>query len=179
MDHLSRERCRRFDREAVYPGNRGILEYWLSLRRDDALPQRADFDLRHIRQSLPKLSVIQIWPEERLVCRLSGTALVRIVGRDLTGCDVTANTVPEFRRERMTRYVNCMDGFIHRSVRTLQGASGDSIRNECLILPFGDVREDGSRQALLAADWFAASGDQLASAASAFAAPELSEYLAI
>jgi hypothetical protein len=179
MDNPAREQCRRFDREAVYPANRSILEYWLSLRRDDALPLRADFDLRHVPQSLPKLSLIQIWPEERLVCRLSGTALVRMVGRDLTGCDVTANTAPEFRRERMARYVNCMGGFIHRSVRTLQGASGDPVRNECLILPFGDIREDGSRQALLAADWFAARGDQLASAESAFVAPELSEYLAI
>jgi hypothetical protein len=179
MDNLAREQCRRFDREAVYPANRSILEYWLSLRRDDALPLRTDFDLKHIRPSLPKLSLMQIWPEERLVCRLSGTALVRMIGRDLTGCDVIANTAPEFRRERMARYVNCMDGFVHRSVRTLQGASGDPVRNECLILPFGDIREDGSRQALLAADWFAARGDQLASAESAFVAPELSEYLAI
>ena len=178
MDNLAREQCRRFDREAVYPANRSILEYWLSLRRDDGLPLRTDFDLRHV-PSLSKLSLIQIWPEERLVCRLSGTALVRMIGRDLTGCDILANTAPEFRRERMARYVNCMDGFIHRSVRTLQGASGDPVRNECLILPFGDVREDGSRQALLAADWFAARGDQLASAESAFVAPELSEYLAI
>jgi hypothetical protein len=179
MDNLAREQCRRFDREAVYPANRSILEYWLSLRRDDALPLRTDFDLRHVPQSLSKLSLIQIWPEERLVCRLSGTALVRMIGRDLTGCDIIANTAPEFRRERMARYVNCMDGFIHRSVRTLQGVSGDPVRNECLILPFGDVREDGSRQALLAADWFAARGEQLASAESAFVAPELSEYLAI
>ena len=125
MDNLAREKCTRFDREAVYPANRSILEYWLSLRRDDALPLRTDFDLRHVPQSLSKLSLMQVWPKEHLVCRLSGTAVVRMIGRDLTGCDIIANTAPEFRRERMARYVNCMDGFIHRSVRTLQGASGD------------------------------------------------------
>ena len=100
MDNLAREQCKRFDREAVYPANRSILEYWLSLHRDGALPLRADFDPRHIRQSLSKLMLIQVWPRERVVGRLAGTGIVRMIGRDLTGCDIIANTAPEFRRER-------------------------------------------------------------------------------
>ena len=179
MDHLSREGCRRFDREAVYPGNRSVLEYWLSLRSGDALPLRANFDPRHIRRSLSKLLVIQVRPEERAVCRLAGTGIVRMMGFDLTGRDIIAHTAPEFQRERMARYMNCIDGFIHRSVRTMQGASGEPVRSEYLILPFADLGEDGSRQVLLAADWFATRGDQLASRDSAFVAPETSEYLAI
>jgi hypothetical protein len=179
MDNLAREQCKRFDREAVYPANRSILEYWLSLHRDGALPLRADFDPRHIRQSLSKLMLIQVWPRERVVGRLAGTGIVRMIGRDLTGCDIIANTAPEFRRERAARYMNCLDGFVHRSVRTIQGVSGDPVRSECLLLPFADIREDDSRQVLMAVDWFAARGDQLASSESAFVAPEISEYLAV
>ena len=179
MHNPSGERCKRFDREAVYPANRSILEYWLSLRRDDALPLRTDLDPRHIRQSLSKLMIIQVWPGERVVGRLAGTGIVRMIGRDLTGCDIIANTAPEFRRERMARYMNCLGGLVHRSVRTIQGVSGEAVRSECLLLPFADVREDGSRQVLMAVDWFAARGDQLASSESAFVAPEISEYLAV
>ena len=180
MDNLSAERLRPLGRDIVRGDNRTVLDHWQSLRVGGSLPSRADFCPSHIRQALPKLMIVQVWPGERAVCRLAGTKIVRIVGKDLTGCDIIANTAPEFQRERLARYVNSLDGFAHRSERTMPGASGEAIRAELLILPFADLREDGSRLALLAADWSTVEDDdKLKSAASAFVIPELAEYLAI
>jgi hypothetical protein len=56
--------------------------------------------------------------------------------------------------------------------------NGEIIRSELLILPFGDLREDGSRLALVAADWATAQDDRLRTMADAFVIPEFAEYLA-
>ncbi|HTW34903.1 MAG TPA: PAS domain-containing protein [Rhizomicrobium sp.] len=179
MDQLSDEGCRPLDPESVYPGNRHVLAYWQSLRAGRALPSRAHFDPSRVSRSLSRLMVVQVWPGERIVCRLAGTAIVHMVGMELTGSDIVANTPPEFRRERLARYSNCMDGFLHRAERMPLGASGAAIRAEHLILPFADLREDGSRLALLTADWVAPFDEQFMSAASAFDAPDVSEYIAL
>lgn len=180
MDNLSSQRLRPLSRDIVSGDNRMVLDYWQSLRVGGSLPSRKDFCPSHIRHGLSKLMIVQVWPAERVVCRLAGTKIVRVVGKDLTGCDIIENTVPEFQRERLSRYMNSLDGFAHRSERSMPGASGEAIRSELLILPFADFREDGSRLALLAADWLTVEeDDKLESTASAFVAPEFSEYLAI
>ena len=180
MDNLSSERLRPLSCDVVRGDIRMVLDYWQSLRVGGSLPSRTDFCPSRIRRALSKLMIVQVWPGERVVCRLAGTKIVRVVGQDLTGCDIIANTPREFQRERLSRYMNSLDGFAHRSERTMPGASGEAIRAECLILPFADFREDGSRPALLAADWSSVEDDdKLKSAASAFVVPEISEYLAI
>ena len=180
MDNLSAQRLRPLGRDVVRGDNRIVLDYWQSLRVGDSLPSRADFCPSHIRQLLSKLMIVQVWPGERVVCRLAGTKIVRVVGKDLTGCDIIANTAPEFQHERLSRYMNSLGGFVHRSERTMPGASGEAIHAEMLVLPFADFREDGSRLVFLAADWSTVEDDdKLKSVASAFVAPEISEYLAI
>ena len=123
--------------------------------------------------------LMQVWPQERVVCRLSGTDIVRAAGVNLTGLDIIEQSPQAFRKERLARYSNCFDGFIHRSVRNMPNMNGETIRSELLILPFRDLREDGSKVALVSADWVTERDDRLRAVSDAFIVPEFAEYLPV
>jgi hypothetical protein len=177
MSAISRERCRSLD--AIARGNRRVFDYWQSLRTDSGLPSRSSFAPAQVKSALSRLLVAQVWPHEKVICRLSGTEIVRAVGYDLTGTDIVEQSPPSFRQERLARYSNCFEGFVHRSLRNMPNSYGEIIQSELLILPFSDIREDGSRLALLSVDWVSSDNDKLRSVADAFVIPEFAEYLAV
>jgi len=180
MSILCVARCKPVERIALDGEAQRTLEYWQSLREGNALPSRDRFSPAHVKLALPRLMLMQVWPHERLVCRLAGTAIGRIMGGDLTGTDILASTPVDFRVERLRRYSNCFDGFLHWSQRIVKGADDTQIKSGLLILPFADISEDGSHQALVYVSWSPADYDgRLRTAESAFVAPEQSQYFAV
>lgn len=63
-----------------------LRAYWLSKKRDGALPHRRDIDPGEIRGLLPELALVEWLPEaDGFRFRLAGTSIERRLGRPLTG----------------------------------------------------------------------------------------------
>lgn len=61
-------------------------DYWRSIRGDRAAPQRADLDLRVMRELLPRFNLLDVhWEPLRFRHRLVGSHYVEVLGRDVTG----------------------------------------------------------------------------------------------
>ncbi|BCW90061.1 hypothetical protein sos41_32290 [Alphaproteobacteria bacterium SO-S41] len=65
---------------------REVLNYWASLKRDGALPRRADFKPAAIVRRLPTISLVDVdLSGEGFRYRLAGTGLREAFSQDLTG----------------------------------------------------------------------------------------------
>jgi hypothetical protein len=138
--------------ETLTPRNRLVFAYWQSLRRGKALPLRADFALRPIVPVLGRLMLFDVRPGEALACRLMGTELARLGGSDITGRPFEAFTPPEGRSKRLGCFSRAVKGEVMFALRDVPLDSGRQAVAQELILPFGDVGEDGARQALVISD---------------------------
>jgi len=116
------------------------------------LPSRSDFNPKQVSALLPTLFMFQVWPDRGVSCRVSGTAIVRTLGVEISGKDYLEMTPAHFRAERLRRYTAYVHGMIGRSYRQIDLNSGQSVLVEELALPFGDMREDGSFHVLLQCD---------------------------
>lgn len=66
-----------------------LKQYWESVKRDRAMPSRADIDPAEIKDLLPHLELVDIVQEPFTVhYRLVGTTLVHNVGFDYTGANI-------------------------------------------------------------------------------------------
>ncbi|HWA29555.1 MAG TPA: PAS domain-containing protein [Rhizomicrobium sp.] len=130
-----------------------VVDYWLSLWRDNALPQRADFKPKNIARELQAIALFDVVPEKSVICRLIGSALTQGLGRDITGMDWLALTMPADRPVRLQRWSDVARGAIGRGLRAALRESGTPQHSEELMLPFGDVAADGTRQVLYHLSW--------------------------
>jgi hypothetical protein len=137
------------------PGSdgRGVADYWLSLWKDGELPRRADFKPRPIVDQLPVISIFDVIPNQSVQCRLHGTVHAQGLDEDLTGRDWLSLTAPEHRALRLHRWSEVARGAIGRGVRAARRRSGEPQYSEEMLLPFGDVAPDGSRQVLYHLSW--------------------------
>jgi hypothetical protein len=135
------------------PENLRLARYWLSLWNGDALPLRAAFDPKKAQAHLPGLAIFEVKPDESVRCRLFGSALVTAIGKDITGCDWLAMTKEDQRATRLFRYSSVARGAIARCIRRGIDRSGETILTEEIMLPFGDIAEDGTRLVLYHANW--------------------------
>ena len=133
--------------------NRLVLDYWLSLRRGPNLPRRADFNPAHVRPALARLCLFDAKAGERLSCRLAGSAVAQGLGAEISGRDFRSFTPPQQRRNRLDTYHRVLGGMVMRNDRTAMLTTGRRMDWQELILPFGDIQEDGSQQVLIAADF--------------------------
>lgn len=130
-----------------------VCDYWLSLWKDDALPLRADFKPKNILKELQAVALFDVIPDESVRCRLLGSSLAQGLGQDITGQDWLALTKPEDRPMRLMRWSVVARGAIGRGLRGGMRESGALQYSEELMLPFGDIAADGSRQILFHLSW--------------------------
>lgn len=138
--------------DALSPHNRRVFDYWRSLRRGDALPCRADFNPAHVRFALSRLTIIGARRGDAGYYRLLGTAITLGLGFDPTGLAVSRMTTPSFLRTRVQRYERILGGQALRVRRLITTTAGRIADVQDLALPFGDEREDGSRDVLITTD---------------------------
>lgn len=131
-----------------------LVRYWLSLWRGDRLPMRADFHPRAVTDLLPSICIFDVVPDKSVHCRLVGSRLVEAAnGYDITGHDWLALSKPEDRPVRLQRFSDVARGAVGRGVREAERASGDAQYAEEIMLPFGDIAEDGARRVLTHIAW--------------------------
>ncbi len=151
------ERC--FTENPPGPDGRRLADYWLSLWRGDELPLRADWRPRDITDQLPLIAIFDVVPDKSVQCRLHGSALAQASGEDITGKDWLAMTAPEDRPMRLQRWSDVARGAIGRGLRPGRRQSGEPCHCEEMMLPFGDVPQNGSRQVLYHVAWRRANHD--------------------
>ena len=64
------------------------LSYWQKIKGDRPAPDRADFDPIEIPDIMPHVVMWDAVPPNGFRCRLAGTKMVEIHGRELTGLDM-------------------------------------------------------------------------------------------
>lgn len=153
MDFDKQIAVRCFEENPPSDLGRLVAGYWLSLWKGDALPMRADFKPKNIVKELPAVALFDVLPDESVRCRLLGSNLVQGLGKDITGQDWLALTKPEDRPLRLLRWSVVARGAIGRGLRAGMRESGALQYSEELMLPFGDVGADGSRQVLFHLSW--------------------------
>lgn len=79
---------------------REIFRYWLDRRQGGGVPQRSSIDPNTIpHKHLPNLFLYQREPEGRFRCKLIGTEIVRVLGKDETGRYLDEMLDPSVDRE--------------------------------------------------------------------------------
>jgi hypothetical protein len=88
-----------------HPKIRALYAYWLGKRRGRPMPSRPDLDPVEIPTLLPHVFLVDVPGDGGpLVYRLSGTAVVALMGQDVTGQRVGDGTLPQHRAEVVARY---------------------------------------------------------------------------
>lgn len=135
------------------PPNLRMVDYWLSLSRDGALPQRDAFDPAAASDFLRGCGLFDVKPGESVHCRIAGMVLKLVFGSNVAGQDWLAITPARHRRQRMIRYSAVAQGAVGVGRRVAVGKKGNTVSIEEVMLPFADVAEDGTRQVLVHTDW--------------------------
>ncbi len=133
--------------------NTALARYWLSLWDGDKPPARGDLNPARMKQMLPGIAIFDCRPDERLHCRLAGSAIVAGLGVDVTGKDIVALTPTPFRKARLERSSQVVRGAISRRHQRYQTRVGGAVLVEDIHLPLSGIAEDGSRSILFHADW--------------------------
>ena len=132
---LSEERMRS-------PIVREAYRYWASKQRAGLLPARADIDPIDIPRVLPHISLVERETGTgRFRCRLCGSSLVDILGRDPTG-KYLDEVYPDFESSESRRYrdqVFEMGKPSHRIGRPTLRFPRDFVSVERLYLPLAEV----------------------------------------
>lgn len=135
------------------PSNLRMVDYWLSLAVDGALPLRESFDPAAASDFLPGCGLFDVKPGESVHCRIAGMVLKLVFGSNVAGQDWLAITPARHRRQRMIRYSAVAQGAVGIGRRVAMRETGGSISIEEVMLPFADVATDGTRPVLVHTDW--------------------------
>jgi len=125
------------------PVCRSLLDYWISLSVDGALPRKADLQPRDIDKLLPNLFILGKEAGGILRIRLLGTGLSEGRGEDLTG----AEALDLYPRSQRSMYADLFTAVLNLPCGCLLGRRNDSeqyrsIRFLSIILPMaGDNGE--------------------------------------
>ena len=122
-----------------HPKIRALLAYWQSKLQGRALPARRDISPMEVPELLPHLFLVDVPAEGPMVYRLSGTAVVALMGHDVTGRTIGEGMVPGHRAEAIQRYRRIADGarpFFHRA--RLREHTNDFAQVERIVLPLSD-----------------------------------------
>lgn len=106
--------------ETPDPVNR-FLAAWQDWRGAQIVPSRALVRLEMIPELLQYITIVDAAAPDRFMFRLSGTAIDRVAGNDLTGVDILQLTAPSVRPIRARRMwamadhpCGCLVAFLHR-----------------------------------------------------------------
>lgn len=126
-----------------HPKIRALLTYWRSKLQGRTMPARRDISPFEMPELLPHLFMVDVPASGPMIYRLSGTAVVALMGHDITGRTIGEGMVPAHREEAVTRYARIAaeaKPFFHRA--RLREDTNDFVPVERLILPLSD---DGAR----------------------------------
>lgn len=135
------------------PANRQMVEYWLSLSQDGALPRRDAFDPADASELLRGCGLFDVSPGKSVHCRIAGTVLRLLFGPNVVGQDWLALAPQRHRAQRLARYSAVAQGAIGVARRIVVAEAQDPIRVEEVLLPFADVVPGGVRRVLVHTDW--------------------------
>lgn len=106
--------------ETPDPVNR-FMAAWQDWRGAQIVPSRAHVRLEMIPELLQYITIVDAVAPDRFMFRLSGTAIDRVAGNDLTGIDILELTAPAVRPIRARRLwtmadhpCGCLVAFLHR-----------------------------------------------------------------
>lgn len=133
--------------------NRQMVDYWMSLSEDGAIPVRSAFDPTAASELLRGCTLFDVVPGERVTCRIAGMVFKLILGSNIAGQDWLALTAPRHREQRMARYSAIAQGAVGVARRTASSNGQDPVQIEEVMLPFAGVAEDGATQVLVHTDW--------------------------
>jgi hypothetical protein len=84
---------------------REIFQYWLERRPQGSVPDRDSIDPKTIpHKYLPSLFLYEYEPKGRFLCKLIGTEIARILGKDETGQYLDEMLDPRIARERLALF---------------------------------------------------------------------------
>ena len=133
--------------------NMKLACYWLSLWHADRPPSREDLDLRRMVELLPGLVLVDMHVGQGPVCRLSGTAVDRGLGRPLAGANLLDFVSGDDRVTRVARMRSLLDGAVAVSRTGYSARPGVRDFVEVLQLPLSGTAEDGSCRYLGHINW--------------------------
>ncbi len=133
--------------------NRRLTDYWLSLRRQGALPAFSALDLAVLSGELRYCSLVEVTPGKSLRIRIAGLVLRLALGDDVAGKDLLALTPAPQRAQRLTRYSAVATGAIGVGRRNVSRPHGGALQIEGMMLPFSDVGAGDMRLVLVHPDW--------------------------
>ncbi len=76
-----------------------LFQYWLSLPRENGIPEASDFNPMAARQWLPEMAMFSLVSPEEISHRLVGTGLAERLGFDATGTNLLDFVDPSYRRQ--------------------------------------------------------------------------------
>lgn len=124
---------------------RWLLHYWWSKRIGDAAPRRAAIDPIEMVKLLPNLQIHARTNEGRLLCRLSGTAVVNAMHVDTTGRHLDEAISPEAYASRKRFFDLVLDSgrpLLYRARMTFVGQEWRSYRRFMLPLHYRSATPD-------------------------------------
>jgi hypothetical protein len=71
-----------------------VLTYWQSIAIE-AAPRVSEFDLIQIPTALPDITLWEMHPDGRVVCRMAGTAVIARMKSDITGVEISQVMPPK------------------------------------------------------------------------------------
>ena len=135
------------------PSNLRMVDYWLSLSADGALPLRKAFDPATASEVLPGCALFEVQPGKSVRIRIAGLVFRLVFGPNIAGQDWLAVTPARHRRQRMIRYSAVAQGAIGVGRRRVVSEGRQPVHIEEMMFPFADVAEDGTRFVLVHTDW--------------------------
>jgi len=135
------------------PSNLKMVDYWLSLSVDGALPLRKAFDPAAASEVLPGCALFEVHPGKSVRIRIAGMVFRLVFGPNIAGQDWLAVTPARHRRQRLVRYSAVAQGAIGVGRRRVVSEGRQPVHIEEMMFPFADVAEDGARSVLVHTDW--------------------------
>jgi hypothetical protein len=141
------------ERLGLADGNLRLACYWLSLWDGDTPPTRAQFNPSKVPDVLPGIALSEVRPDVGIVCRLSGTALDKAIGRPIGGTNLLDYVPEDLRSVRLDRLTAIVSGGLSVSRTAFSNRAGDKHIAETLQLPFAGMSEDGARSFIAHLNW--------------------------
>jgi len=92
--------------EILHPDSRALFRFWESVRGESSTAHRNDIDLRHIKDLLPWIAILERHPlKPEYKWRLAGTSVCKIWNQDLTGGQFMADW-DNFERDTVCRLMD-------------------------------------------------------------------------
>jgi hypothetical protein len=137
---------------ALDGANREVAEYWLSLWTGTTPPQGRDFNLSQLGQNAAAAALLEVGPDETIVCCDAGRYFAVLLGKNPVGENLLKDATSHERQERLRRAQAMVDGAIMYGERIFASESGD-LRVPELYLPFAGAGAHGERYVLSHSNW--------------------------